>query len=211
MPDDITTIVRRMAEREASAHFLRASFEVSARVKLRTLRCPWCGADDEAPWMMPLRGWETGYDWAPESAPVAVLTALGCERVTARSLLPLAVLARRSGATTFNTRAATWAQWHTDGTSAHQMLSLLDATERWAEGPDLVPAGGSVPLTLPAAVRVIARGSEPYRDTVSTPHFVHPHCFEPGLAELNEFYLDTRLSAVQRHLDHQSRLLEVTQ
>lgn len=204
MSDDTTATVRRMAEREASGHFLRASFDVSVRVELRTLRCPWCGADDRhsPPWMMPLRGWEPGYDWAPESAPVAVLTVLGCERVTARSLLPLAVFTRRFGAATFHTRAATWAQWYTEGTSIGRMLAQLDATERWIAELDndtpLVNTGA--PLTLPAAVRVIAGAT--YRDTVATPHFVHPHCPEPGLAELNRHYLETRIAAAQRHLDH---------
>jgi hypothetical protein len=193
----VADLVRRMARREAACHLLAAQTDMVVRVQARWLPCPWCGAGEVTaaarPWILPLRGWEAGYDWAPPSdgQPV-VLTMLGCERVTARALLPLAAAVKRFDelrGVLFWTRAATAASTVAMATAAMataatavpagvgDLLSHLDAAERWVDAL-LVGARPPVPcddhlgppeLTLPASARSVHAGASDWARAGSAP------------------------------------------
>jgi hypothetical protein len=189
-------IVERMARRDASGHLLAASAQLSVRIDFDVMTCPSCHADANHPYL-PIRGWEPGYDWAPESNGHPTVRLLSCESLTARSLLLLgAALARfpalRYG--TFGTRAATWASWGwptLDDTSAEHAIARIDAAEAWADTlldqPD-APVMQAI-FTLPTAVRR-AHGQP-------GPHFLTHHTDGARLHRLNETYLRTRLAAVR--------------
>ncbi|SDZ35219.1 hypothetical protein SAMN05421504_11394 [Amycolatopsis xylanica] len=194
-------IVTRMARREAAAHLLVASTALSVRINLFARTCPWCGAGQADALArasaLPIRGWKPGYDWAPESHGHPTLEILGCEALTARSLLPLGAAAHhfpelRNGR--FRSRAVTWLELGS--------ISAVDAAERWIDyllvasgtANTLPPTCETETLTLPAASRSFAPGVA-HEDSLA-PHFLTPH--HDASAELNQLYLDTRADAVRR-------------
>lgn len=181
--------VLRMANRDAAAHLLAASTALSVRIDLVVLPCPWCGADAARPSSLPIRGWKPGYDWAPEEHGEPRLEILGCESLTARSLLCLGAAVHRYPAlryTTFRSRAVTWA--------ASPGIDELDAAESWVDRMLRgAPFAETRDLQLPAASRTVEPGKPP-----RAPHFVTGHA---DLAALNRLYLATRLTAVRELID----------
>lgn len=181
--------VRRMAERDARAHLLRASFDVCVRLEVDVVTCPRCGAGEDSFGGLPLRGDEPGWDWAAPSGPRPTLRLLGCESVTARSLLPLAVAAHVRGSGVFQTRAATLPEPPLDDNAVPAALRRLDLAERWADqlhDPEELERWQGA-MTLPVAVTGTSHG----------PHFLSPHGNTPFLRRLNERYLRDRLRAVK--------------
>nr|WP_042191559.1 hypothetical protein [Kibdelosporangium sp. MJ126-NF4]CEL20153.1 hypothetical protein [Kibdelosporangium sp. MJ126-NF4]CTQ97378.1 hypothetical protein [Kibdelosporangium sp. MJ126-NF4] len=185
--------VIRMANREAAAHVLAASTALSVRIELSVRPCPWCGADERdaaaRPSALPIRGWKPGYDFAPESHGKPRLEILGCEALTARSLLCLGAAVHRYPAlrhTTFRSRAVNWADLPDVGE--------LDAAEEWVDQMLRgVPFTDTQDLQLPAASRTVVPGKPPM-----APHFVTAHA---GLPTLNRLYLATRMTVVRDLID----------
>jgi hypothetical protein len=165
-------VVHRMARREAAGHLLRASYGRTVRIRPVVRACPWCGADTRPDWAFPLRAWEPGHDWAPATDGEVTLELLGCERLTARALLPLVEAARTGQALEFRTRAATWLYLDAPG------LTGLDAVEADCAGPVTLAASTSaLPGPGPSA-------------------FLGPHLFP----EYADTYRRTRLAAVAEGL-----------
>ncbi len=192
MINTLRQTVTRMAIREANAHLLAASTSLSVRIQLSVRRCPWCGADERdarlRPSALPIRGWKPGYDWAPESHGNPILEILGCEALTARSLLPLGAAVHRHPElrhATFRSRAFTWLGL--SNKTDRDALGELDEAERWVESPHCPE---SPVLSLPAASRCVPPGELP-----GSPHFLTAHI--PSLRQLNDLYLSTRLSTVR--------------
>lgn len=178
--------VRRMARREASAHLMLAAYGRTVRVRPVVRACPWCGADTRPAWAFPLRAWERGHDWAPESAGEVTLAMLGCEAVAARSLLPL-VAAAEAGVREFSTRAATWVRL-----GQPDMETLDDVESRVDEGVRTLPLSAR---KLPGA----GADAAAWRTSLES-HFLTPHCQDPRFKELNELYQAERLNAVEEGL-----------
>jgi hypothetical protein len=217
-------VVARMAARDAAAHLLLSSYDVVVRLRTEVLACPWCGADrqedrlEDRPWQPPLRGWEAGLDWAPESAGAPVPTVLGCERLTVRGLLALAVAAHRSPrlrAARFSSRAAEVVRRlgsraaRAPESAVLDALAGVDAAESWVDrllaGED--PAGPG-PLVVPGLTR--AHPAEADRpdpagtgaafDSVAAPGLLLPHAHGRALAVLDRQYRAARFDAVRAAL-----------
>lgn len=174
--------VRRMAHRDAAAHLRPARYGSTVRVRPVVLACPWCGVDQRPDWAFPLRAWQRGPDWAPASTEVR-LTLLGCERLTARALLPLVDAARTEHVEEFSTRAVTWLRL------GRPDLDTLDEQEART---------GTGIRTLPVATATVAAPADDlagWRRSIQ-PHFLTPHRQGGRFDDLNTIYLAARFAAV---------------
>ncbi|MGW4892735.1 hypothetical protein ACWEQL_10790 [Kitasatospora sp. NPDC004240] len=190
-----------LLERETAAH-LRAAPTIPSpslfappppRLAVRVRTCPWCGAGEAQvrarPEPLPLPG---ALVLGPREEPggLAVLTVLGCERPTARALLPL--LADGPPAHEVRTRAVAWAEelggpeLPMDEAGLAKLLALLAATEQWR--PD-----HHGPLTLPAAT---GRHGDPRA------HPLGPHGTGPALDAFNRRHRAARWGAVAAGMGH---------
>src|SRR6185437_3772736 len=92
--DTSARLIIQMARREAAGHLILATAELSQRLQVVRVRCPWCRIEprDDASGRpaVPLFGWEHGWDWASKPHAQTRLRVLSCERLTVRSLLPMA-------------------------------------------------------------------------------------------------------------------------
>ncbi|MBP2702785.1 hypothetical protein JOL79_03080 [Microbispora sp. RL4-1S] len=211
-------VVERMALREAAVSLLVAPDQPpgvvrppAPDVEVRVVACPACGAGasagegtaegtaesagDRAGGSagepdVPFAHWTTAPAGSPPTG-LPVLRMLGCEWLTPRAVLPLAVAVEREpgrAAWAFRTRGVA----RVDG---YDTLPALDESERWADlvvrGAGLAPLAGAE-LTLPAVTR--SRWGSP------EPLFAGPHA-PAELAGLGGLYLAVRLRAVERALD----------
>jgi hypothetical protein len=141
LPPEIEWVIRQMAGREAAALLLLAPpIDGSAReLFVRVARCPECAADERAvlafPGAFPPR---TASVLHPDEEPAEegnVLTMLGCELLSVRSLLPV-VLAKAAGGerVLVTTRAAALADLCSGGHAAmedpDQRVLALERRER---------------------------------------------------------------------------------
>jgi hypothetical protein len=184
MRPDLTTVVSRMARREALAALLTPPLvETGAagpRVRVDLVACPTCGAPaDDRPWTPPFG-----------DGPLPVLSMLACERVTARAVLPIVVAAERFPelrTARFQTRGLTWLEvshLHLD-----KALEAIDAAERWVTDP-----ADTDGRTLPASTRRHAAAMDftsmdftsmawpSYRRDL-VPSFLSPHASVPSEVE----------------------------
>lgn len=213
---DLAAVVRGMAVRDAAAHLMLSSYDVLTRIRVDPVPCPWCGARPrrDLAWQPPLRAWEPGIDWAPESAGAPVLALLACERVTVRSLLPVCVAVHRlphARAARFSTRGAALARSpdlpRRDSLAA---VRLVDAGERWVDlllaGADQGPVDG--PLVIPGVTRSVPdvanhpdpAGTAAAVGSVGAPHFLVPHRLCDELDTANRGYRAIRFDAVRAAL-----------
>lgn len=213
---EFASLVRRMAVRDAEAHLMLSSYDVLTRIRVEPVPCPWCGSrprPDRA-WQPPLRAWEPGMDWAPESAGRPTLSVLACERVTVRSLLPVCAAVHRHPATRdarFSTRGAALAEspGHLQGNPL-AALRLLDAGERWVDlllaCAEQEPVGE--PLIVPGVTRSVPdaadhadpKGTSAAIASVRAPHFLVPHRLSGELDTANGMYRTVRLETVRSAL-----------
>jgi hypothetical protein len=213
----IERLVRKLSEREAAALMLTA-LRAAPPLRVRATRCPTCGAGYESlsacATAVPL----PDVDVLPPDAESdrTTLVMLGCEALTARSLiLPSLVTARFEGrpGPVLRTRAArVSALTHPPDSHATLLtvLSQLDNDEQWADGDTLegLDAGRDLRtgFTIPAstrlndeAVRVAEGVGECMTDAhqkALRPHFLTTHPTGPVLAGLNELYLAHRADIV---------------
>ncbi|HCT76463.1 MAG TPA: hypothetical protein DGG94_10270 [Micromonosporaceae bacterium] len=211
----VTSLLTRMAQREAAALMLVPDLRLQVddpepEIRFRFDGCPWCDARA----LPPLR--EVSTDEVPEPA-LPLLTVLGCEEITARSLVPLSLIRvpERSASPRFRSRAASWARSARDWSSpaeVHRRLEQLDDAESWLDDalPELRSGGftwaGNASETvavLPMATRV-AIGTRQRPDKLAASrrglHFITPHADGPLAAQLNNVYLAARTAAVREAL-----------
>jgi hypothetical protein len=199
----VEQLIGAMARRDVRGQLLIAPFEPTRpmtagtpSVPVRLVPCARCGADGPRSWAPPFR--VPAGPGGDDPAPWPTLVLLACERVPARSLLPLVTAAVRAGGlpgVVVRTRAVAWAGRTGPAGGA---LSRLDEAEAWA---DQVIAGAGepglfagVPPVLPAVTRPHG-GGEPRGDL--EPHFLTPHDAGPELSRLNQIYLACRRTAVR--------------
>ncbi|WP_158715815.1 hypothetical protein [Streptomyces sp. NRRL B-1381] len=192
------TLLERMADREARAHALICSdgpeapgseLPFVAPVQVRVHRCPACGEGTEealcGPATIPFPEWPVLGERDEPAMDLPLITVLGCERLTARSLLPVAWAAERLGGlgpARFVTRAVYWTESTAGQAPSRQwtlrLLREMDAAEAWVS---LVESG--LPLAtahrqngawvVPASTRPRRRGTS-YKDGLDA-HFLSPH------------------------------------
>nr|AGZ94237.1 hypothetical protein [Kitasatospora sp. NRRL F-6133] len=210
LPPAALDTVLVMARREAASHLLRPP--PGGRMNrprpvllVQVARCPWCGAGADTArhgQVVPLRMAplvDAARPVEPEEGQVR-LTALGCESLTARSLLSVVHAATGPGGparTAYRTRAVAWAELagpagvpDLDPRTAADLLRRLADTERWADGAPMPP---DAVRTVPASTRpatnpaTSADAVEALRRAART-HFLTPH-LDGGLASgLNARY-----------------------
>lgn len=200
--------VERMARREAAAQVLAAPWVPNAPylppLVVYVRRCQECGADERAarrrPDALPLRGWPLSTS-GDRTRPVSSLTVLGCERLAPRSVLPIvvALAGGAAGPVAFQSRAVAWAD-HV-GESLPAALTLMDESERWADGCSAPEPYGD-PVTLPACTRP---RRTPGRAGPRAAHFLTPHPHGSRLDRLNAHYLRYRLTMVDLLLNGSPR------
>jgi hypothetical protein len=214
--DALTQVLSRMAWREANGHLTAASAELSLRIRVTKVHCPWCpdkaveSAFAAPP--VPLFGWEFGWDWAAKSHRETELRVLTCERLTVRSLLPMAEAVSTNEAfrdAMFCTRAVTFATFSSEPLRSLDFargLARLDQAESWA---DELGSGGTacqLPaeqryLSLPASVHEADCGGD-ILDSLrrlrspAAVHFLTPHLNTGLAAAMNGLYQRERLDLV---------------
>jgi hypothetical protein len=137
-----------------------------------------------------------------------VLTTLGCEELTARSLLPLTLVRPAPGAArpSFTTRSAVWVGGLDSSDDLIGLLEEVDSRERWFD--DAVPAlqsgaaqpafaADDPPPCLPASTRRVHDHVPASRRSL---HFLTPHLDTALAAELNTHYRSIRAKAAQELL-----------
>ncbi|MEV4176351.1 hypothetical protein [Nonomuraea sp. NPDC049709] len=180
--DDLRIVAVRMARREARLNRLIAPDQPpgvicppAPDVVVRMVPCPVCGAVGADP---PFDHWSvTG-----EETNLPTLAVLGCEWLTPRAVLPMAVaIERGTGPLAYRTRAV--------ARLGGRDLRAVDRSETWADA--LVDGHGTAgevgEATLPAVTRA--------RDGDLRPMFTGPHAPDSE-AELNDMYLEVRLMAL---------------
>jgi hypothetical protein len=221
LSDASAEVLTRMARREADGHLIAASAELSLRIRVTRVRCPWCRAEVEdsafaAP-PVPLFGWEFGWDWASRPHGETELRVLTCERLTARALLPMAEAVsvhEALGAAQFCTRAVALADFSPtplDSLDVEQAIAWLDRAESWV---DELRHGGAPSqlsaerrqLPLPASAHEAEAGYAASDHGVldslhrlrnpAAVHFLTPHLNTGLAAAMNGHYLRERLGIV---------------
>ncbi|MGP3920403.1 hypothetical protein [Nonomuraea sp. 10N515B] len=180
--EDPQALTARMARREARVNRLIAPDQPPGVIRppapdlvVRVVTCPTCGGDGADP---PFEHWSV----SRAETTLPTLSILGCEWLTPRAVLPLAVAAERGAMpSAYRTRAVALL----DGCD----LRAVDLSERWADAlvADRGSPDGAGPWTLPAVTRVRGGGRHPM--------FAGPHP-PASLGALNDLYLDVRLMAL---------------
>ncbi|MGN9787646.1 hypothetical protein ACTMTF_39910 [Nonomuraea sp. ZG12] len=180
--EDLWSVAARMARREAGLNRLIAPDQPPGVIRppapdvvMRMVPCPVCGAAGADP---PFDHWRvTG-----EETGLPTLAVLGCEWLTPRAVLPMAIaIEQGTGPLAYRTRAVA----RLGGLD----LRAVDRSETWADAlaDGHGTAGDAGEATLPAVTRA--------RDGDLRPMFTGPHAPEPE-TELNDMYLDVRLTAM---------------
>jgi len=227
--DSTMVHARRMARREALVLAQYPALEAwvtdpPVRVSIRTVPCLWCPVvaaahlDPEGLRAMPgVRVLAAG---EPALAGSALLTALPCEWLTARSLLPLVLgvdESRPRRPMSVMTRAAAAAPLARDSrVTFGALLAALDARESWIDAwlglaqtavpsedaadvaPVLASSARLTPYTSFAGAQ-IGSDTEP-RCLPLVPHIITPHLLSSGTAAVNDEYFACRRSVLAAEL-----------
>ncbi|TDD20256.1 hypothetical protein [Nonomuraea diastatica] len=180
--EDLRSVAARMARREARLNRLIAPDQPPGVIRppapdvvMRVVPCPVCGAAGADP---PFDHWSvTG-----EQTTLPTLAVLGCEWLTPRAVLPMAVaIEQGTGPLAYRTRAV--------ARLGGRDLRAVDRSESWADAltDGHGAAGDAGEATLPAVTRA--------RDGDLRPMFTGPHTPESE-TELNDIYLEVRLTAM---------------
>ncbi len=203
-------VIESMARREAAALLQHPRLETwvthpAVAVSLRIVPCPWpgCRAPGTQAGLLPLASAEPLSHGERPRAGSVTLTALSCEWLSPRSLLPLA----QAGAggrvpSVVMTRAAALVRLLARGTLDGWVSALpaLDARERWFD--DLVGRGAAASAAgprepvLPASSRSAWLAAGRARRSAYASHLVSPHLAGERTRSLNDAYLRCRLAAV---------------
>lgn len=219
LSDASARLITRMARREATGHLTPATAELSLRLQVEKVRCPWCRTEPAdsalAPPPVPLFGWEHGWDWTSKQHEETRLRVLACERLTVRSLLPMANAVSTHEEfhdATFCTRAVALSEFLprlSDPADLEQAIARVDRAESWADG--LQEGGGPAPspvlgsrLVLPASVHDVGASGQgdAIRDALhrlrnpTALHFLTPHLDTGLAAAMNGLYIRERLGFV---------------
>ncbi|MEO3891243.1 hypothetical protein [Nonomuraea sp. B5E05] len=179
--EDLRAVAERMARREARLNRLIAPDQPPGVIRppapdvvMRVVPCPVCGAAGADP---PFDHWSV----SGEESDLPTLAVLGCEWLTPRAVLPMAVaIEQGTGPLAYRTRAVARLDV--------QDLRAVDRSETWADAltDGHGAAGHDGEATLPAVTRA--------RDGDLRPMFTGPHAPEPE-TQLNAMYLEVRLTA----------------
>ena len=217
LPAATVAAILRMAQREARAHLLTARNPLVDPVRpliVRVLTCPECRAGAEsirrqrAPVPLPHAVFDDGSD---PPAGSSVLTMLGCEALTARSLVATSPTPEDTQPRYFRTRAAAWAQSSRGPrgpVGAERSIAAVDAAEercwpsgRAARGTGTATAvrGRPPQITLPTSCRLSFPDWRGMEHPVTSPRFLSPH--GSGIARSYELlYREHLVAAVAQHL-----------
>ncbi|MFE1548774.1 hypothetical protein [Streptomyces sp. NPDC058718] len=206
--------IERMARREAAAQLLPSPDSTVVTVDVR--ECPTCGGGEEVVRTSPLAV-QPGLavfgdvpDPAAEAGPV--VTVLGCEILTPRSLLPAIVLRHHDGSpAVWRTRAVAWAQSANPGVDRHSDVEqlIVELAEEEAESDaSLVPGGGHrLPprtspraLVLPASTRLNPAAVGLRESVPPAARFLSPHLDGPQAQLYEKAYRVSLLRTVAAHL-----------
>ncbi|GAA3659489.1 hypothetical protein GCM10022224_023630 [Nonomuraea antimicrobica] len=200
-PRALLPAVRSMARREAAALLLHPRLEAwltapAVTVSLRVIPCPWpgCATPPTPTGLLPVAAAESPGRGERPAEGTVTLSALSCEWLSARALLPLA-LGGAGGRVprAVTTRAAALVRLLARTTPGAWVAGLpeLDARERWLDGTlaiaDVPPTADSWPAepVLPASSRRLGQA-----------HMVSPHLAAEETRALNDAYMTWRRSAV---------------